>query len=100
MVNVEIIYIPIDETPLRILVRLNANSTVQDALEQSEIIKKHPEINSLTVGIFSKEVSRSTALRDGDRLEIYQALKIDPKAKRRERAKKKNNYTFFSIRTN
>lgn len=44
---------------------------------------------SESVGIFGKKVSLDTQVYPGDRVEIYQALKIDPKEARRQRASKK-----------
>ena len=39
------------------------------------------------VGIFGALCDRNAVLRDGDRVEVYRALKADPKESRRERAK-------------
>jgi len=41
------------------------------------------------VGIWGSRVSRETVLRDGDRVELYRALKADPKDQRRRRARAK-----------
>ena len=38
-------------------------------------------------GIFGRHAAADTVLRDGDRVEIYRALKIDPKDARRRRAR-------------
>jgi hypothetical protein len=40
------------------------------------------------VGIFGRRVSADTPLADGDRVEIYRPLHLDPKERRRRRAKK------------
>jgi putative ubiquitin-RnfH superfamily antitoxin RatB of RatAB toxin-antitoxin module len=40
------------------------------------------------VGIYSKIVAKDTPLRDGDRIELYRPLAIDPKEKRRLLARK------------
>ena len=37
------------------------------------------------VGIWGRKVDRETVLRDGDRLELYRPLRVDPKVARRER---------------
>lgn len=64
--------------------------TVEQALLAADIIKQFPEINlnQNFIGIFSKKVKPETLLQDGDRLEIYRPLAIDPKQARRLRAKK------------
>lgn len=38
------------------------------------------------VGIFGKPVSAQQVLQDGDRVELYRDLLVDPKARRRNRA--------------
>lgn len=63
--------------------------TVADAIAESGIRDAWPgvEIRADRVGIFARKVSLDTMLRDGDRVEIYRPLKIDPKEARRLRAK-------------
>ena len=39
------------------------------------------------VGIFGELCERSAVPRDGDRIELYRPLKLDPKESRRERAR-------------
>lgn len=41
------------------------------------------------IGIFGKIVDPGTRLSDGDRVEVYRALALDPKEARRRRARKK-----------
>lgn len=71
-------------------VELPGQSTVEDAIRESKILEKYPEIN-LDVnktGIFGKPAKREDILHPGDRVEIYRALIGDPKEIRRQRAKK------------
>lgn len=49
--------------------------------------------NPLHLGIYGKSVSPDAILRDGDRVEIYRPLKIDPKAARRATAARKPHRT-------
>lgn len=67
------------------------NSTVKDAILTSGIFDQFPELilEELVVGIFSKKCELSTVLKEGDRVEIYRPLTIDPKTARRLRAEKK-----------
>ena len=55
-------------------------TTVQQAIEQSGILKKFPAIDfaSHKVGIFGKLVELDTALKPGDRVEIYRTITADP----------------------
>ena len=66
------------------------NATLKEAIEQSGILEKYPEIDldSNKVGIFSRKRELHTPVHAGDRIEIYQPLKVDPREARRRRAKK------------
>jgi len=63
--------------------------TVADAIAESGIRDAWPgvEIRADRVGIFAGKVSLDTMLHDGDRVEIYRPLTIDPKEARRKRAR-------------
>lgn len=63
-------------------------STVADALRASGLLERHPEIDlgQHRVGIFGRLESLETALRPGDRVEVYRPLAIDPKLARRRRS--------------
>lgn len=68
-------------------------TSIFDGAVQSGIDKIYPEINFDTsdMGIFGKTVKKpkDQALREGDRVEIYRPLLIDPKQARLNRAAKK-----------
>jgi putative ubiquitin-RnfH superfamily antitoxin RatB of RatAB toxin-antitoxin module len=66
-------------------------TTIGQAIEQSGILQRHPDINLVTqpVGIYSKKKTLETVLRERDRIEIYRPLVADPKESRRKRAAKK-----------
>lgn len=64
--------------------------TIERAIDQSGIIALFPEINlsKQKVGVFGKHKKLDDVLSDGDRVEIYRPLTIDPKEARRAKAKK------------
>ncbi len=63
-------------------------STVIKAILASNILEQHPEINlTNNVGIFGKKVTLGTILTTGDRVEIYQSLKLSPNEIRLKRMK-------------
>ena len=64
-------------------------ATVAEAIERSGIRHSRPgvEISADRVGVFARKVSLDAILRDGDRVEIYRPLTIDPKEARRKRAR-------------
>lgn len=63
-------------------------STVEDAVRASGLCAKYPEIKigETPVGIYAERVQYETVLRDGDRVEIYRPLEVDPMEARRLRA--------------
>jgi putative ubiquitin-RnfH superfamily antitoxin RatB of RatAB toxin-antitoxin module len=69
---------------------LRAGSTVADALAAARLAARFPEIDleRAAVGIWSRTCARDARLRDGDRVEVYRALRADPKEARRARARK------------
>lgn len=68
--------------------QVEQGSTLSQAIEQSGIRQKFPEIDLARskVGIFGKLAKPDTVLRDKDRVEIYRPLIADPKEVRRKRA--------------
>jgi putative ubiquitin-RnfH superfamily antitoxin RatB of RatAB toxin-antitoxin module len=63
-------------------------ATVGEALKQARAAAGDLEVPwDGQVGIFGALCDRNAVPRDGDRVEIYRALKADPKESRRERAK-------------
>lgn len=89
MIKAEIIYINAEKDCLHLTLALQEGDTVGDALRISGLLTSHPEIEQLALGIFAKTVTRDTVVKNGDRIEIYRPLLIDPKQKRRDRAKLK-----------
>jgi len=69
-------------------VKLAAGANAENAIQQSGILAKFPEINLAEnkIGIFGKLTQLDTPLRDKDRVEIYRPLIADPKEVRRQRA--------------
>jgi len=70
---------------------LAEGATVAEAIER---VRSHPAFGHVDwerarAGVWSRECARDTPLRDGDRVEIYRALKADPKTERRARARLK-----------
>ncbi len=65
-----------------------AGTTVAQAIEQSGIASRFPtrDLSRCPVGVWGHVVGRDTPLRDGDRVEIYRPLQMDPQEARRELA--------------
>lgn len=93
-IGITLVYAPQPCTVLEKTLRLAAGSTVRDALlasgwssrpEVRELIEKGHSAAQLTCGIWNKPCALEQVLQDGDRLELYRPLLVDPKHARRER---------------
>jgi putative ubiquitin-RnfH superfamily antitoxin RatB of RatAB toxin-antitoxin module len=70
------------------VLRLAPQATVADAVEASDLARRHPQLDwrqSMTPGIWGREVEWTQPLKDGDRVELCRPLAVDPKVARRER---------------
>ena len=87
--NVEVIYAKAGDTHI-IPMRVKADARIRQVIEQSNILQRCPEIDLKLnkVGIFSKIAELDDRLADGDRIEIYRPLIVDPMEARRRRAEK------------
>lgn len=87
-ITVEVICATPERQVLR-RVNLPAGSSVIQAVEQSGILQELPEVafDPSRLGIFSRRVTADELLQDGDRVEIYRPLTLDPKDARRRRAR-------------
>ncbi|HUQ76989.1 MAG TPA: RnfH family protein [Burkholderiales bacterium] len=83
-IRVEVVYARGKEAVV-VPVRLPAGSRVQDALAASGIAG----IDLAAVGVFGRRVQPDAHLADGDRVEVYRPLLLDPKEQRRRRARRK-----------
>lgn len=85
--QIEVVYAnPTQQALIRLDLPMGA--AVETAIVQSGVLTQFPEIDLAVnaVGIFSKKVSLDYVLSNGDRVEIYRPLLIDPKQARRKRA--------------
>lgn len=77
---------------LLVSLQLPDGATVDDAIEQSGILRRYPQLVPVggSIGIFGKLCSEDTVLQEGDRIEIYRPLRADPKEARRNRASRRD----------
>jgi putative ubiquitin-RnfH superfamily antitoxin RatB of RatAB toxin-antitoxin module len=85
--RVEVVF-ALPERQLLKSVELPAGSTVADAIGHSGVAERFPEVDldELQAGIWGKPAERSRSLQDGDRVELYRPLLIDPREARRLKA--------------
>lgn len=86
--QVEVVF-ALPERQILEVVELPDDAVVADAIRLSRIEQRFPglRLDELQPGIWGKPVDRSHALRDGDRVEIYRPLEIDPREARRLKAR-------------
>lgn len=85
--RIEVVYARPDRA-IRVRLQLPAGSTAREAFEASGLPGRVPELRDTEpdLGVFAHPVQPGHRLRDGDRLEVYRPLQIDPKDARRQRA--------------
>lgn len=69
---------------------LPEGSTVAAAIEQCRGVAELRDLigQTMSVGIYGKAVAMGTVLHEGDRVELYRPLQVDPKQARRSRTRK------------
>ena len=78
--NVGVCYAEVDRQ-LWMRLEVPDSSTIEEAINLSGVLKLYPEINlsSQKVGIFGKITKLTAPLANGDRVEIYRPIIVDPK---------------------
>ena len=90
IIIVEVAYGVVDNQFLK-SITVASGANIRDAILQSGLLQQFPDLNidMLEAGIFSKKMPLDHVISDGDRIEIYRPLLIDPKEARRRRAQLK-----------
>ena len=86
-VDVTVAYSPAPRVVHQIALTLPKGSTVADAVAASGLQVQFPQLtlSPIAVGVWNKKVELTQLLQHQDRIEIYRALKVDPKVARRQR---------------
>lgn len=87
LVRVTVVYCPPETLWMR-EVDLAAGATLRGAIEASGVLTAFPELErgGLAAGVFSRRRELDEPLHEGDRVEIYRPLLVEPKDARRLRA--------------
>jgi putative ubiquitin-RnfH superfamily antitoxin RatB of RatAB toxin-antitoxin module len=85
--EVEVVY-ALPERQALIAISIPAGATAGDAVAQSGIAGRFPgqDLSACQLGVWGRLVDRDQILEDGDRVEIYRPLEIDPREARRRLA--------------
>ncbi len=86
--RIEVVYALPDGQDI-VELNLAAGATAADAVKASGIAARHRGIDLSRLGIFGRRVDAEARLSDGDRVEIYRPLALDPKEARRRRARRR-----------
>ncbi len=64
--------------------------TAREAVRLAGLVQAFPslDLDSLVLGLFGQRIEDDHVLADGDRVELYRPLLLDPKEARRQRAAK------------
>ncbi|HEU4622697.1 MAG TPA: RnfH family protein [Burkholderiaceae bacterium] len=71
-------------------IQVAEHTTLRDAVTASGLFDAYPELSNLPdgVGVYGKRREPNDIARDGDRIEVYRALSVDPKIARQRRVEK------------
>lgn len=74
-----------------VAVEIEEGSDAYAAFRASGLADRHPGIagGEIRLGVFGKRVAPDARLRDGDRVEVYRPLHLNPKEARRAKATRK-----------
>lgn len=74
-------------------VRLPAGATIGQAVMASGLADVSPDFDprASVAGVWGRKAPWEQALKDGDRVEVYRVLRVDPKVARRERFRKQGS---------
>lgn len=99
LMRVEVVSCPQPGRTERVALRLPVGATLAQALAASGLLPRlapsagatdatEDGFAAMRVGVWGQVRDTASALRDGDRVEIYRALLVDPKEARRSRSRR------------
>ena len=86
-VGIEVVFGRLDSQSL-VALSLEKGATVAVAIDRSGLARVYPDesLSDLSTGIWGRVVDRDCVLKDGDRVEVYRPLQLDPREARRRLA--------------
>lgn len=87
MITVEVVFALAERQEL-VTVTVQTGTRAGEAIDRSAIVEKFPEqdLSVCRIGVWGRLADRDHMLQDGDRIEIYRPLLIDPREARRQLA--------------
>jgi uncharacterized protein len=84
-ISVRVLHCPGPGVADEVVLRLAPSATVRGALQASGLQARHASIDLRRVGVWGRARQLDDGLHDGDRVELYRPLRVDPKEARRLR---------------
>ena len=86
-IDVEVVFALAEDQGL-LSVSLPEGATIADAVTLSGIAEKFPDedLDALQTGLWGQPVDRDRLVKDGDRVELFRPLEMDPREARRLKA--------------
>lgn len=86
-VAVTVVHCPAARQVVEVALQLPRGSTVLDAIRASGCLQglSDTDVDALQISLGGRKSNPGHVLRDGERVELLRALKVDPKIARRER---------------
>jgi putative ubiquitin-RnfH superfamily antitoxin RatB of RatAB toxin-antitoxin module len=86
-IDIEVAYAECDRQMIMLL-HVPAGISAKEAVRQSGLLEHFAgiDLSDAAMGVFGHPVSPGAPLAQGDRVEIYRPLRVDPKKARRDRA--------------
>jgi uncharacterized protein len=85
--RVTVVYSPRARVVQEFAVQLPDGATVADALLASGLARQFAELagSAVALGVWGRKARPQQQVQDGDRVEVYRPLRVDPKVARRAR---------------
>lgn len=90
LIHVVVCYSPAARQVIELRVQLPPTGTAMEAVRMSGLLDQCAELKNtpLDLGVWGRKAAEAQVLREGDRVEVYRPLQVDPKLARRQRFKK------------
>ena len=85
--HIELVYSSAPRQVHEVSLQVPEGCNLNEALGLAGWLAQYPELGSreVSLGVWGRRATGQTQLREGDRVEIYRGLRVDPKVARRER---------------
>ena len=87
LLNITVAYAPAPREVVEVALQLPPGATLAQAVQASGLAQRFADLDLSPghVGIWGRKAPLDQPLRDADRVEVWRALRVDPKLARRER---------------